>query len=308
MPRHTKSLFRSLLPAIIVLAGLLLLAAIIHFLTKDADIALLNPKGMVANEQFKLLVTSTLIMLAFAIPVSLTIYFFAWRYREDNQKTTFNPAMKENKGYLLFAWGGPMIVVAILASLMIPATHQLAHQKPIESDKKPLTVQVVALNWKWLFIYPEQGIASLNYTQIPVDTPVRFELTADGAPMSSFWVPHLGGMLYVMTGHVNPINLIGDTIGEYPGGSAEINGRGFANMRFMANVSSQNDFDTWVKEAKQSPTALSTEEYEKLQQPSENDKPQIFRDASPDFYSKIVSKYAGSHDHSSSNHEEYGSY
>lgn len=307
MPRTLRSRsLGSVIPAIIVIIGLIVLGVIIAFLTKGTDVALLNPKGYVAHEQYKLLVHSTLVMLVFAVPVALAIYFFAWRYREDNQKSIYNPNTKEHKAYLLFAWGGPLAVVIVLAALMLPATQQLAHQQPIESSNDPITVQVVALNWKWLFIYPDHDVASLNYVQIPVDTPVRFELTADGAPMSSFWIPHLGGMLYVMTGHVNPVNLISDTIGDYPGSSAEINGHGYAHMKFTTRVSSQSDFDNWIADKQQSGVALSDSEYEKLKVPSEGDKPAYFKGPDADFFSDIVSKYAGSHGHGGDH--EHGGY
>ena len=298
----------SVLPAIVVILGLALLGGIIWFLSKDIDVALLNPKGVIAEEQYLLLLKSTAIMFAFALPVALFIYFFAWLYREDNQKTAYSPITKERKAFLAFAWGGPITIVIILAAIMIPATHQLAHQKPIESDKEPLTIQVVALNWKWLFIYPEQHIASLNFVQIPVDRPIRFELTADGAPMSSFWVPHLGGMLYVMTGHVNPINLMADEPGDYPGNSAEINGRGFADMKFITRASTEAEFEAWVAATKRSPLALTASEYDTIREPSENVPPAFFRDPDTELFSTIVSKYAGSHSHENSEHQEHGSY
>lgn len=306
MRNNKRSSRGSILPAIIIVLGLIVLGVVLSFLVRGADVALLDPKGMVANEQHDLLITSTLIMLAFAVPVALAIYFFAWHYREGNSKSTYNPVTKESKSYLAFAWGGPIIIVAVLAAIMIPATHRLAHQAPIESENEPITVQVVALNWKWLFIYPEHDIATLNFAQIPVDTPVRFELTADGSPMNSFWIPHLGGMLYAMSGHVNPINLISDSIGDYPGSSAEINGRGFASMRFITRVSSQADFDTWVAETKESPIQLNKAEYEKLLEPSENNAAAFYNGPEADLYNSIVKKYAGSHGHS--DNEGHGGY
>lgn len=296
-----------ILPVVVAAIGLIALFAVLAFLGRENDFALLNPKGAIAEAQTKLLIQSTLVLLGFAVPVALTIYFFVWRYREDNEKITYTPETKERKAFLVFAWGGPMVVVAILASLMLPATHQLQPQKPIDSTNEELTVQVVALNWKWLFIYPEQDVATLNYVQIPVDTPVRFELTADGAPMSSFWIPHLGGMLYVMTGHVNPLNLISDTVGDYPGGSAEINGRGFAHMQFNTKVSTKEDFDAWATRTKESSTALSLAEYEKLRVPEEDADVAFYSNPTHDLFNTIVSKY-GSHDHGNSGHEGHGSY
>ena len=298
----------SILLAFLVTAALVTLGVVIFLLTRDTDIALLNPKGLIANEQHWLFTTSTLIMLGFGVPVILTLYFFIWKYREGNQQpSTYSPETTSSKAMLAFAWGGPLVIVAILASLMLPATQRLEPQKSIEADNDQLTVQVVALNWKWLFIYPEQDIATVNFAQIPVDTPVRFELTADEAPMNSFWIPHLGGMLYAMTGHVNPLNLIGDTVGDYPGGAAEVNGRGLAGMRFVTRVSSQDDFDAWVAETKESPLKLDDAEYEILLQPSENNEPTFYSSSTIDLYNRIVSKYGGSHPHGNQ-HEGHGSH
>lgn len=287
----------SILPVLVVV-GLVILGFILAFFMKGTDVALLDPKGLVANEQNWLMIVSMLIMLGFGVPVILTLYFFVWKYREGSQPAGYTPPASTNsKAMLAFAWGGPLTVVLILASLMLPATQRLEPQKSIEADKDQLTVQVVALNWKWLFIYPEQDIATVNFAQIPVDTPIRFELTADEAPMNSFWIPHLGGMLYAMTGHVNPLNLIGDTVGDYPGGAAEINGRGLAGMRFTTRVSTQEDFEAWVEETKQSGVKLDDAEYARLLEPSENNEPAFYASASPNLYSQIVSKYNGGHGH-----------
>lgn len=284
--------------------GVILFGFILSQLVKGNEIALLDPKGWVANEQHWLLITSTLIMLSFGVPVIATVYFFIWKYRDDNQTAHYAPEEAVGRGFLAFAWGGPLVVVLILASLMLPATQQLEPQKPIDANKDQLTVQVVALNWKWLFIYPEQNIATVNFVQIPVDTPVRFELTADEAPMNSFWIPHLGGMLYAMTGHVNPLHLIGDTVGDYSGGAAEINGRGLAGMRFTTRVSSQEDFEVWVDETKQNSLILDDYTYNKLLAPSENNAPAFYINQDPYLYDKIVSKYDSSHRHGAENQED----
>ena len=289
---------------LLVGSGVALFVLILTQLVKGNEIALLDPKGWVANEQHWLLLTSTLIMLGFGVPVIATVYFFIWKYRESNQTTPYASENTVSKGFLVFAWGGPLTVVLILASLMLPATQRLEPQKPIESDKNQLTIQVVALNWKWLFIYPEQNVAAVNFVQIPVDTPVRFELTADEAPMNSFWIPHLGGMLYAMTGHVNPLHLVGDTVGDYSGGAAEINGRGLAGMRFTTRVSTQEDFDAWISETKQNGTMLDEATYDELLVPSENNEPAFYMNQDPNLYSKIVNKYSSGHQHSAENQED----
>lgn len=291
-----RSQGKSLLPVIFVIIGMAILTLIVALLTRNADIALLNPKGIIANQQYELLVKSTIVMLLFAVPVALAIYFLAYKYREGNLNASYESDNKENRSFLLFAWGGPLVVVIALASLMLPATQRLEPQQAIVSDNEQITIQVVALNWKWLFIYPEQNIATVNFAQIPVDTPIRFELTADGAPMSSFWIPHLGGMLYAMTGHVNPLHLMADTVGEYPGSTAEINGHGFAHMRFVTKVSTKEEFSEWVRSTKELSEPLTISAYENLREPSENDKPAYFGSTETDLYSKIIARY-DSHGH-----------
>lgn len=296
-----------IIPIALGLTITLVFSLVIAVLTYDIDIALLNPKGLVANEQHWLLITSTLIMLGFGVPVILTLYFFTWKYREDGPNQDYSPKKNTSKAMLAFAWGGPLTIVIILAAIMLPATQRLEPQKPIISDKDQLTVQVVSMNWKWLFIYPEQGIATVNFAQIPVDTPIRFELTADEAPMSSFWVPHLAGMLYTMTGHVNPLNLMADSTGDYPGASAEISGVGFAGMKFTTRVSTEEEFEAWVAETKQSPEHLDDAEYERLLEPSEYEEPAFYASTSPNLYDTIVSKYNSNHSHSDE-HEGHRSY
>lgn len=246
MTKHKKNQNGSRWLPLLGLVVMGIFVFIVALFVRGKDIALLNPKGVIANEQYQLLIVSTSIMFGFAAIILFFIYFFAWRYRETNEKTVHNPNAGRSKLLMFTAWASPIMVFAILVSLLVPATHKLAPQKSIESNNEELVIRVIAMRWKWVFMYPQQDIATVNFVQIPVDTPVRFELTADEAPMNSFWIPHLGGMLYAMTEHVNPLNLMGDTPGDYNGGAAEINGHGFAGMKFTARVSTQADFDTWV--------------------------------------------------------------
>lgn len=278
--------------------SLVAFAVIAALFMRGRDIALLNPKGFVADEQYRLLIVSTSIMLAFAAIVLFFLYFFAWRYREGNQKTAHNPAAGRSRLLMVTAWTAPIIIFMVLATMMLPATQKLEPQRSIESDTEEMTIRVIAMRWKWLFMYPEQDIATVNFVQIPVDTPVRFELTADEAPMNSFWIPHLGGMLYSMTEHVNPLNLMAHTTGDYDGGAAEINGHGFAGMRFTARVSTRQGFDDWVRETASNSALLDEEEYNRLLEPSENNLVAMY--SSPrnqELFDTLLKKYAGSHTH-----------
>jgi cytochrome o ubiquinol oxidase subunit II len=285
---------RSILYVVLWVLALTLLFAV---LLKDADIRMLNPKGMVAQEELKLIVFTTVVLLAITVPTLFFLYFFAWKYRETNAKATYEPDKKHGKFFIFILWAIPTAIMLVLAPVMWVGTHKLEPQKSISSDNKPLTVQVVALRWKWLFIYPEQHIATVNYVQVPVDTPVEFDLTADDAPMSSFWIPHWGGQLYAMTGMTNKLNLMPTTLGDSEGSSAEINGEGFAGMKFTARASSNQDFDSWVQHVKQLPDALDMVEYERLLKPSENNPAVYYSMTEAGLYDKVLMKYMGSHDH-----------
>lgn len=281
----------------LIILGLIGLGVLTMFLLQGTNVALFNPKGLIADEQRQLMLIATMIMVGFAVPILFLLYFFAWKYRESNAKATYHAEPKHRHVSAVTLWVLPTIMMLILASLMVPATYRLKPQKQIISDKKTLNIQVVALRWKWLFIYPEQNIATVNYIELPVNTPVEFDLTADETPMSSFWIPNLGGQLYAMTGHVNRLNLLPEEIGEYEGSTAEINGSGFAGMRFITKVSTQASFDAWAQKAKDSPDVLSIHEYQDLLKPSKDEEAAFYSTPEQNLYSTILSKYTGSSQH-----------
>lgn len=311
MPKGSKkhSRFRAMRVGVLALIGL---AVLLYVMLFGNNIAILNPKGLIAEEQLKLIVFSVVLLLIVAVPVVFALYFTAWKYRESNAKAAYAPETRESKLLAVSMWAIPSVFMLVLAVVMIPATHKLEPKKVIAGETKPLTVQVVATRWKWVFIYPEQKIATVNFLQIPVDTPVTFELTADEAPMSSFWIPNLGGMLYAMNGHVNRLNLMATTPGDYPGSTAEINGAGFAGMKFTARAGSREEFDLWVQGVQLTGKALTRAEYDKLVKPSEDYPATFYSEYENDLYDKVLMKYAGSgHNHEQAsdqpagNHEEH---
>lgn len=274
-----------------IVLALICLALLVKVLLHGHNVALFNPKGMIAHEQLNLAIRTVSIMLVIAIPALSLFFFTAWKYRESNSKATHDPDARHGKLLVASIWLIPSIFAVVLASIMWPATHRLAPQKTIAADAKPLTIQVISLRWKWLFVYPQQKIATVNFVQIPANTPVQFELTADEAPMSAFWAPNLSGMLYTMTGHSNRLNIIADTLGDYPGRSGEINGAGFADMQFTARVSSSDDFEQWVDKTQSSGKVLDAAEYSKLVQPSEKNPVTFYSDAETDLYDTVLMKY-----------------
>ena len=276
-----------------VILGLSDFALILKILLRNKNIALFAPKGLIANQQHSLMMYVVLVLLIIALPALFTLFYTAWKYRESNTKAKYKSDGRRGKSFVVVMWVIPTTFMLIIASAMFPATHKLAPQKSLDSDVKPLTIQVISLRWKWLFIYPDQQIATVNFVQIPVNTPVQFEMTADETPMSSFWIPNLGGQLYTMTSHVNSLNLKADTIGDYPGSTPEINGAGFTGMKFTTRVSDSNDFDHWVSKVQQSTNILDSTIYEGLLKPSENNPIVYYSAYVNNLYNNVIIKYQG---------------
>jgi cytochrome o ubiquinol oxidase subunit 2 len=256
------------------------------------DIAVLNPSGEIAQKQLNLIIFTSALSLLIVIPVFAMTAYIVWKYRVTNTtpKTKYNPDWDHSRSAEAIWWLIPLFLISILAVVTWKSSHDLDPYKSLVSDKKPITVQVVALQWKWLFIYPEQDIASVNFLQFPKDTPVDFKITAD-APMNSFWIPKLGGQVYAMSGMQTELHLMADQAGDYPGASANISGDGFAGMKFTARASSQADFDKWVQTAKSSPNALDSKAYNQLAKPSKNNKPAYYSSSEKGIYATVMMKY-----------------
>jgi len=269
----------------VVVVGLLYL-----FISRYHAIAVLNPQGVIAQKERNLIVLTTLMSLIIVIPVFVMTFYFAWKYREGNKKSKYQPDWDHNAVAETVWWAIPAIMILILAGITWHTSHELDPFKPINSSTRPLTIQVVALDWKWLFIYPEEQIASVNYVQFPQKTPLKFEITAD-APMNSFWIPKLGGQIYAMSGMSTHLNLMADNTGVYRGSSANISGRGFAGMHFTARSSTAPDFQRWVDQVRQSSEILTPAEYARLARPSENTPPNVYSSVDQHLYDTIVMKY-----------------
>lgn len=265
----------------------ILLSAVLFFYSRTS--AVLNPKGIIALKELDLMVAATLLMLIVVIPVCLMTFFICLRYRASHKTAKYAPDWDNNWTAEGIWWGFPFVIIVILSILTWKSSHDLDPFKPIESDAKPITIQVVALQWKWLFIYPEQKIASVNFVQFPEKTPVNFEITAD-APMNSFWIPQLGGQIYAMPGMRTKLHLIADEEGDYRGSSANLSGVGFSRMTFTAKSSTQDDFQEWVQGINQSSSQLGKDEYKKLAQPSINSG-EFFTLKDEGLYDQIVMKY-----------------
>lgn len=257
---------------------------------RSHDIAVLNPKGMIGIKERDLIVTASLLMLIVVIPVFIMTWFFAWKYRESNKSAKHAPDWEHNYIAEYCWWGVPLIIIAILAVITWKSSHELSPFKPIENGKKPLTIQVVALDWEWLFIYPEYGIATVNFIQFPEKTPINFEITAD-APMNSFWIPKLGGQIYAMPAMRTQLHLIANEQGVFRGVSANLSGRGFAGMTFIAKASSDQDFNAWIEGVKQSSKTLDLDAYHQLMEPSDYVPATFYILSQEDLFDRILMKY-----------------
>ena len=274
--------------ALYVLITIGVVVAILMYLL-SIDIAVLQPSGMIGRKQFRLLVISTLLMLIVIIPVLVLTPYIYWKYREGNKKAKYAPDWDNSHLVEAIWWGVPLVIIVILSVITWKSCHELDPFKPIVTDKKPLRVQVVALQWKWLFIYPEQNIATVNFLQIPVDTPIAFEITAD-APMNSFWIPKLGGQMYAMAGMKTKLHLIANEPGSYFGCSANISGEGFAGMTFTVQADSESAFEGWVQKIQSSPTNLDLAAYDVLAKPSSYTPPAYYVLGRPDLFEYIEMK------------------
>lgn len=261
--------------------------SILHF---GKDIVMLFPQGEIALEERDLLILIQVVMLAVVIPVYILTFIFSWKYRAQNPKGKYDPDLVDNKLAEVVWWGLPCLIILVISVITFFSTHKLDPYKPIASDKESKTIQVVALQWKWLFIYPEEKIATVNFVQLPQGVPIHFEITAD-APMNSFWIPSLGGQIYAMPNMKTHLYLIANEEGDFRGSSANISGTGFSGMHFIARASSQEDFLQWVQEAQSSPLALDLTSYQELAAPSQDVAPQVLRLEDPTLFHEILMKY-----------------
>jgi cytochrome o ubiquinol oxidase subunit II len=255
---------------------------------------ILDPKGSVGVAEKQLIATSTWAMLIVVIPVIVLTLWFAYHYRATNRSATYAPKWSHSTAIEVVVWTVPTLIILFLGVLTWNTSHDLDPYKPIESNVKPITVDVVALDWKWLFIYPDLGIATVNQLALPVGTPVNFNITSDSV-MNSFFIPQLGTQIYAMAGMQTRLHLIADHAGDFDGLSANFSGKGFSDMKFRTLATNQQDFDAWVQKVKASSTQLSMDKYAQVAQPSEKVPVQYFSTVDPKLFNNIIAKYNNGH-------------
>jgi len=277
------------LPVLIVLGILAALAWYLHRHT----VAVLEPAGQVGYKERQLMIIGILLSAIVLVPVYIMTVVIAMKYREENHETRkvkYSPDWDGSRLFESIWWGIPIAIIGTLSVVAWNSSHALDPYKALASAKQPLTVQVVALDWKWLFIYPQQHVASVNMVEIPANTPVDFQITSDTV-MNSFWIPQLGGQIYAMPGMSTHLHLVADRNGSFMGSPANIAGSGFARMMFTAKAVSQADFNAWVRQASSSPKQLNTASYNQLARPSDSVKPENYSLVTTDLYNTIVMKY-----------------
>jgi cytochrome o ubiquinol oxidase subunit 2 len=251
----------------------------------------LEPEGPIASAERLLLINATAIMLVVVVPVILATLAFAWWYRASNLRADRSQDQAYEGRIEFVIWSIPALVVILLGGVCWIGAHQLDPRAPIPANAKPLEVDVVSLDWKWLFIYPDQGIAAVNQLVVPAGTPVRFHLTA-ATVMNSFFVPQLGSQIYTMPRMTTHLNLLADKPGAYPGLSANFSGDGFSDMRFTVNAVPAGDFAGWVAKVRGSGSALDIPGYAALAKPSEAVAPTTYRSVDPQLFGRIVDQTA----------------
>lgn len=254
------------------------------------NMVLFDPKGQIGVDEKSLIITCTLLMLLVVVPVIVMTLAFAWKYRASNTKATYMPDWAHSTRIEVVVWLVPCIIIAILGWLTWESTHKLDPYRPLDSDVKPITIQAVSLDWKWLFIYPEQGIATVNEIAFPKDTPVNFQITSDTV-MNSFFIPQLGSQIYSMTGMLTKLHLIANEEGVFDGISANYSGSGFSGMKFKAIATSEQGFQDWVAKVKSAQAGLTEEGFPELAKPSENVPATYFSSATPDLFQHILTKH-----------------
>jgi cytochrome o ubiquinol oxidase subunit 2 len=268
------------------------------FLLAGCNTVLLHPSCSVAAQQGHLIEASTVLMLLVVVPVIALTVIFAWRYRQSNSAATYTPDWDHSTQLELVIWAAPLLIIIALGALTWISAHTLDPYRPLRqvdashavpAGVKPLTIEVVALDWKWLFIYPEQGIAVVNEVAAPVDVPINFKITASSV-MNSFFVPALAGQIYAMPGMQTQLNAVINRPGDYEGFSANYSGAGFSGMHFKFRGLSAGDFQHWVQSAKTAGRELDNQGYLQLEKPSERDPVRRYSVVTAGLYDAILNQ------------------
>jgi len=250
---------------------------------------ILDPQGPIGAADKAILIDSLAIMLAIVVPTILATFAFAFWFRASNAKAFYWPDWEYSGRIELVVWAIPALTVILLGGVAWIGAHQLDPPKPIAGSSRPLTIQAVSLDWKWLFIYPDQKVATINTLTVPAGVPLQFQLTSSSV-MNAFFIPQFGSMIYTMNGMTTRLNLQADTPGTFQGLSAQFSGDGFADMHFDVHVVPPQQFSKWAQDASNVQQALDAHSYEQIAKPSMKNEPAIYRLADPELFRSIATQ------------------
>ena len=285
--------FRWLLKIAFIISG----ALVLLFLSgcKEHFIGMLNPKGIIAYEQRKLFFDTLALMLIVVLPVIIMSITFVYHYQVSHRTRDYKPNWGHNFYLEVLWWGIPCVIILVLGIMTWKKTHELDPYRPIAGQgQKPMLIQVIALPWKWLFIYPQQNIATVNYLEIPLGQQVEYWITTDNVPMSAFFIPQLGSQIYAMAGMRTRLHLLANEAGIYDGLNTQFNGDGFSDMHFEVHVVEPQELQKWFAQVKKSPNGLTNLAYHQLLSPSIADKPKLFSGIQNDLFNKVIMTYMSS--------------
>lgn len=250
-----------------------------------------NSKGPIGQQQSQLIITAFILMLIVVIPVFIMVVLFSRRYRASNKKGNYRPDWHDSNKVEWVIWSIPVAIIIVLGTLTWKYTHALDPYKPIQSEKQALQVEVISTDWNWLFIYPNENVAMINELVIEAGRPVRFKLTS-ATVMTSFFIPQLGGQIYAMAGMQTQLNLLANEPGVFRGQNIEYSGTGYHTMHFNVHAKTQEEFEAWVKQAKQSPEILSQEKYDEISgKQIENYPVTTFSSVVPNLFHDVMAPY-----------------
>lgn len=265
----------------------------IIMLLNSCDMVLLNPKGKIGIEQRALILTALGLMLLVVIPAIIMAIVFPWKYRDTNINAKYSPNWSHSYKIEAIVWLIPILIIICLGIITWRSTISLEPKKTLVSPIAPLKIEVVSMDWKWLFIYPEQGIASVNEIAFPIKTPIEFKITSYSV-MNSFFIPSLGSQIYAMPGMQTKLNLIANEPGTYHGISSAYSGRGFSDMKFTAIATPDvASFYNWIAKAKQARATLNMKSLQKLAVPTKNHPVEFFSNVRHNLFNKILNQFKG---------------
>ncbi|QEI06380.1 ubiquinol oxidase subunit II [Pigmentiphaga aceris] len=268
------------------------LAAFVLLSLAGCDWALFNSKGAVGIAQRDLIIVCIGLMLFVVVPAIVLSFAFAWHFRASNKRARYTPDWSHSTRIEAVVWGVPLIIIAILSVIVWRSTHELDPYKPLDIAGKPLHVEVIATDWKWVFVYPDLGIATINQLHFPVGRQLVFDITSNST-MNTFFIPQLGGQVYAMAGMRTKLHLVANEAGEFRGLSGNYSGHGFSKMQFTATATSDADFERWVNQVRSGPVHLGFEAFQRIAKPTQGHAVVHFSQVEPGLFKKVIDQFTG---------------